>query len=330
MTSATLPVSSLIGANLAWVRQDFGPMDALIQDIKEHGIRQPILIRPDYQVLDGARRLVAAASAKVQYAPIVQCHTWERFEENFRPAAPDAYPMTWIEIRDLLDLSLRPLYQDYRYRKANETRDRKRMHGDDGRTEKQRNGGYSHFVNATASLFGAEPLYMKMLADHTKRLANIKGTAPELYASMVATIQALPAARRPQLAYVRVLKTVLDRYLRGEDPADVTAKLFAEQMEIIGRTGGPSYAKKKRNLVNPTFPEIPVDVIANFVAMLETLGEQGEQWRNFKLLQPAQAAKLLDSFERTVLAISRLYRFRRRMESALAAYREHHPIPGEV
>lgn len=327
MTSATLPVSSLIGANLAWVREDFGQMDDLIADIKQHGIRQPILIRPDYLVLDGARRLVAAAQAKVQYAPIVQCLTWERFEEHYRPLAPDAYPMTWLEIRNLIDVLLRPLYQDFRYRKGLATRDQRRAAGlpPQGR---DREKGYSHFISATAALFNTEPLYMKMLNDHVKRLHNIKASDPGLYASMVAEIVALPPARRVDLTNVRVLKTVLDRFARGEDSAEVTAKLFTEQMTFIADTGGPSY-RPKRNTVNPKYPAVPASVVRNFTDMLVTLGEQGEGLRNFKITSSAQAAVLQGSFEDIVLAISRLYRLRRRVESAIELHNSN-KIPGEV
>jgi hypothetical protein len=315
MTSATLPVSSLVGANLAWVRTDFGDMAALTADIKKNGIRQPVLVAPDYLALDGARRLVAAAKLRITYVPVVICYTWEQFVQHYKPLEPDAYPMTWLEIRDLIDRVLRPIYQEFRYRKAHETRVFRRA----TRTSnpEKRGYSYSHFINATAELFDVQPVHMKMLNDNMKRLHTLQETNPQVTKLLIEAIVAMAPDQRRNFSNIRVLKTVLDRcfQLEGTGQQLEAGEMLVAQIAALSNGGPP--VRRKKNTLDTNAPVIPLGVVRGFTEMLETLGQQAEEFRNFRPTTAYQIGEMVQFLDRVVQANARLYRLRRRMESAL-------------
>lgn len=316
MLHATLPVSSLVSANLAWVRSDFGPLEELVRDVKEHGIKQPVLIAPDYLVLDGARRLRAAEKVGVKFAPVIICHTWEKFVDNFKPMAPDAYPMNWVEIADLINRVLRPIYQEFRYRTANTTRDQRRLKGEPAPDPRVREYNYSNFIIAVAEIYGALPVHIKMLNDNVKRLHKLNDVEPELVGNLVAAINNIGPEHRRDLALIRVLKTVLDRHKRGRENATEAGNLLTAQIEASGTR---NYARKKKNVLDPDAPVVSLGVIRNFADMLNTLCAQADEFRNFKPTTAYQIAEFTEAHDLVEQATGRLYRLRRRMQSALPA-----------
>lgn len=314
---ATLPVSSLVGANLAWVRSDFGPMEDLITDVKAHGVKQPILVAPDYLVLDGARRLVAASQAGTQYATIIICHTWEIFVDNFKPMEPDAYPMTWLEIGDLINRVLRPIYQEYRYRTANLTRDLRR----EGKLPTPENPNirqynYSNFMVAVAGLLEVQPVHLKMLTDNVKTLHDLQATDPAVVGILAGAISEMSPEHRRDLSLIRVLKTVLHRYKRGTLNHAEAGNLLTAQVQASGAMG---YARRKKNMLDEEAPVIALGVVRSFAELLNTVCAQGDDFRNFRPTTQYQKQEFKRAYESIVTSTGKLYRLRRRMESALTA-----------
>lgn len=317
--TATLPVSSLVGANLAWARQDFGPMPELIADIKKHGIRQPVLIRPDYLVLDGARRLVAAARLKITYAPIIICTTWEQLKEHYHPTE-DAYPMNWIEIRDLVVNTLRPVYQEYRFRQAAIKRDTQAGQPHPGR----RIYSYSGFTVACAELFNVQPVHMKMLNEYVKRLLELKATEPALAKDLSAAIAGMPPELRRHLPHVRILKAVLDQHIPGTTSPLVTTELMTAQLAAALAPVPLSTARTHRNRLDSEAPPVPLGVIRNYAEMLQTLCQQATGFRNFKITTKHQTEEFLRVLQMITASTGPLYQLRRRMEQVVPA----NQIPG--
>lgn len=307
-------MSSLVGANLAWVRTDFGPMDDLLADVKKHGVRQPVLIQPDYLCLDGARRLVAAAKTKQTYVPVIICHTWEQLQEHFSPFAPGAYPMTWMEIRDLATRVLRPIYQEYRYRRTTARKDEMAAVGLE--RSGKREYSYSGFTMAVAQLFGAQPVHVKMLHDNIKRLYDYQATEPDLVKGLTELITTLPPEHRQKFASIRILKAVLDRHRDGASVAETVAFMDAQIATLTGAEGA-TFVPRKKSKLDPAAPPVPLGVIRNWAEMLETVCQQADGFRNFNLHTQHQIDEFIKQFERVTIANGRLYRLRRRMESAI-------------
>lgn len=325
MTYAELPVSSLVNANPTWARQDFGPIDALAADIRQHGLQEPILVAPDYLVLDGARRLAAATMNKMVYVPVVICRTWEALIERFRPTASSAYPLTWLEIAVVIEHILRPVYQEFRYRMSNMTRDARRLEGEMGGQGDVREHGYSYFTMAVAQAFNAQPVHIKMLRDNVRRLQNLQDSDPQLVAVMSKAIQEIEPAHRRDLALVRVLKTTLDRYLRGRESAPAAADLLRDQVAAMGNQSGVlRYTRRKKNTIDASAPVVGLGVIRNFAEVLSNLTQQAETFRNFNPVTKHQIEQFTIAYQTVVNANAQLYRLRRRMESAL-----HNSTPGE-
>lgn len=314
---ATLPVSSLVTANLAWVRSDFGSMEELTASVKGKGVIEPVLVAPDYLVLDGARRLVAASQTGTPYVPVVICHTWEIFAEHFKPMAPGTYPMTWLEIADLINRILRPIYQEYRYRMANHTRDLRRA----GKLPTPENPNireynYSNFIVAVAGLLEAQPVHLKMLTDNVKILHDLQATDRALVSTLMSAINEIAPEHRRDLSLIRVLKTVLHRYKRGTLNHAEAGNLLMAQVQASGAMG---YVRRKKNMLDEEAPVIALGVIRSFAELLGTVCAQGDAFRNFRPTTQYQKKEFQKAYESIVTSTGKLYRLRRRMESALTA-----------
>lgn len=117
----TLPVRLIKNANPAYVRRDVLQDAEYLKKIKqsvvhEGGLKLPILITPDYQVIDGAVRLEAYDLLGWAKIEVIAAHEWETVKQYFlrvRELETIGFipkPMRWLDQEDLIGRLLRPLY----------------------------------------------------------------------------------------------------------------------------------------------------------------------------------------------------------------------------
>lgn len=72
----TLPIDHLLNANPSWIREDLGDLAPLMKSMKKEGQQQPVLVDETYRVIDGARRVVAAANLGWSSVHVVVAHSF--------------------------------------------------------------------------------------------------------------------------------------------------------------------------------------------------------------------------------------------------------------
>ena len=81
-----LPIRDILNANPAWIRgsdEQLGDLSELKSSIQELGVKVPVLLEPDYRVLDGARRLLAASDLGHEVVPVVIINDWDQAYKQF-------------------------------------------------------------------------------------------------------------------------------------------------------------------------------------------------------------------------------------------------------
>jgi ParB family transcriptional regulator, chromosome partitioning protein len=120
MTGRPVPVDSnhihveLIERNPYQPRKDFDPesLSELVDSIKQHGVLQPLLVRPagsQYQLIAGERRLLAARQAGLETVP---CRVLELEDQGMCEAALEEN----LKRKDLNVLEKAQAFQDYLHR----------------------------------------------------------------------------------------------------------------------------------------------------------------------------------------------------------------------
>jgi hypothetical protein len=122
--------------------------------------------------------------------------------------------------------------------------------------------------------------------------------------------------QRRNFSNVRVLKAVLDRCFRTEGGQLEAGEMLVAQIQALSTNGGP-LVRKKKNMLDTNAPVIPLGVLRGFTEMVETLGQQAEEFRNFRPTTAYQISEMVQYLDRLVQANARIYRLRRRVESAL-------------
>jgi hypothetical protein len=127
--SVTLPVRQIIDSNLAWVRQDVGPLDDELQaHMKRHGLLLPVLLTKDMVVADGARRIVRAQRLGWKTIPVRVTSDWDVVNAHFArqrelaAAGVPTQPMTWEETLELAAGPMDELYARRRLERNRQTR----------------------------------------------------------------------------------------------------------------------------------------------------------------------------------------------------------------
>lgn len=137
MSTSKVPIRSIFNSNVAFVRDDptIG-LDELIADIKKNGLMFPILLAPDFQVLDGARRLHAYKALGEKEISVTVANNWSQIREYFtkinkaeKEEGAPYRPMTWFETIYLTKNLLPNFYVQERIRLANLARKRNKETG---------------------------------------------------------------------------------------------------------------------------------------------------------------------------------------------------------
>lgn len=323
MTTAQLDIQTILNSNASWVRRDFGPMDELVESIKAEGIKTPILIAGDYLVYDGARRLMAAKTLGRDMIPVQFCRSWVSLLAGMIDAhnAKDTYPMTWFELRDLWDRLLKPVHEVYRRYSATASRRRNRI---DGTMHQER--AYSGFTTDLAKIYEVTPANLKLLRDALHRLELLRATEPEWVEELTTVIEEVNTHGR-YIIQARVLKNVLEWVSQNKYTQEQGLRLFRSQLQTAPidrpmRNRRPGLKPPAKSLsINPNAPMVPLSAIKNFADLLAQVTQQGDAIRNFNVTVRWRSDYLAE-IESINTSIRRLYRLRRRLESAFQQ-----PIP---
>lgn len=116
-----LPIEHLRNANLRWIREDLGDLDALAKSMKRSGQLFPVIVDPTYRVLDGARRIEAATKLGWHEVYVICTSDFDTIADQLEAARQSAMPMTWLEIMELREI-LRALYAPISHQQAVQTK----------------------------------------------------------------------------------------------------------------------------------------------------------------------------------------------------------------
>ena len=160
-----VPIDLIKNANPVFARSDFGDLHGLAKDIQSRDLQGPILLDSTYQVLSGARRVMALDMLGIREAPAISTDNWPTIRDHMiaeveRDATGEwpLKPMNWDELLRLRKI-LNPIYDHYR--RANPPADRNRR----GAGRKARVLGYSKIVQDLSSMTGIEqPKLVALLA----------------------------------------------------------------------------------------------------------------------------------------------------------------------
>lgn len=314
VAAPTIQISDLLNANAGWARDDMGDIDALTQDIRKRGVLIPIVVAaPDYLVLDGARRIVAAQQAGLKQVPMTWCRDWPTAVEALKVSVqqPDAYPMTWAELLVVWDHIFKPLSNKYRYHIGNVV---SRRNG----TKKPRGIGYSDYGVQLAEIYSTTPGAIKTFRDGWSLLRNTQESEPEFYAKMteaIATVMKDPANR--DIPRGRQIKYAVHRIqMHGlRTTVEEVVQTFCDMVtgpQITGKRATTSYLSRG-SYVHRSEPPVASATIHNWVMKLEQLAQQGDLFLNFK--EDEAAANALAG--RITVAVRQIHATRRRLENSI-------------
>lgn len=117
-----IKITSITDMNPAYIRRDMGDLRQLAQSLKDVGPKIPILLTGSFLILDGARRIEAAKLLGWTEYPAIVTDDWWEIRDHFiftrkqeKVLNLPIKPMRWMEIADLIDLTLRPAYRPVRF-----------------------------------------------------------------------------------------------------------------------------------------------------------------------------------------------------------------------
>lgn len=79
----SLPLRTILNANPAWNRGDLGDLTELEGSIRLRGLVLPVLVTPDAQVIDGARRVEVLRQLERPSVPVKMANTWQDVVDYF-------------------------------------------------------------------------------------------------------------------------------------------------------------------------------------------------------------------------------------------------------
>lgn len=302
-------------------------MDALVEDIRTNGIKQPILIAEDYLVFDGARRIVAAQRLKMTHVPVIFCKDWATLKQALTAAqaAGGTYPMNWMEYRDLWERVFKPLHETHRRGRAAATRRRNTALLLERQAESY---NYSGFTQDLAAIYNVTPASIKMLRDSLRRI-DMLAAKPQYVSFRDGIHQILIDANvnGRHLNHGRTLKTIVHRLQIGTYSEEEALKDFETKISLNDPERTARFGRRVRNLLDPEAPVVALATIKNFAELLDQVANQATQLRNFhdserhRRAYKKICAQILGSTQK-------IYRLRRRLESVLDAPTTIEEIPG--
>lgn len=291
--TAQLEVRQILNANPAWARTNLGPLDKLTVSIERHGIKNPILVKPDFLVIDGARRVVVASNLGMETVPIIVCHSWEEVRKYFNPIAPDCHPMDWPDLIDLWYEILNPIHSVVQRSQALVTRR--------SGIVKEKRDSYSGFVAELAEIYNVAPSTIKTIRDYVRRVERKRLEYPIFTGEVTKWYPTGEAAR--DLTLIRGLKMVMENICLGIMTEEEALDVFQRRMN--GEQIPHSRRAKPRKAVSTTPRNFTT--ITTFAEMLENLATEADGFHVF-MVSANEANEIVTRLSRSLTEIGRMKR----------------------
>lgn len=229
--TSRVAIKAIFNANVAYTRRSPGDLSELTASISKKGMLIPVLLDPDYLVIDGARRVHSADELRWDYVPAVVTSDWRVVQQHLlltRAAEVKlpSLPMTWIELAELYRTTLTRLYEPIRRAESGQKAAQNR-----GKGKKPAPWSYPKFMVEAAAMLGmTEPeLYgMNTIGGHLDKLRAI---SEEAYAEGVAKVARVEETSHAPWEAARTLL----RFRKGVNEPHVAAdtKLAAKQLTVM-------------------------------------------------------------------------------------------------
>jgi ParB-like nuclease family protein len=127
-SDVSLPLQTILDANPAWNRDELGSLDDLELSVRRLGLTLPVLVTPDVEVIDGARRVEVAYRLGMSTVPVKTASTWQEVVDYFIQARGleasglPFKPLKIMEFGSLVNGCLYRLLKRDSVERANETK----------------------------------------------------------------------------------------------------------------------------------------------------------------------------------------------------------------
>lgn len=322
----TLSIKEIHNANPVWVRESdtIKPLDKLKQSLREEGMVLPVLLRNDFVVLDGARRIEAARLLGWNEVPVIVAHDWDTvlsyYERlNKLDGAQPAKPMRWVELNELWSTLLKPLHNKARQGRQYAERTRRahlRAQGVDEAQIFERTSAYTGYTNDCADMFQVRPIHVKLIRDIFNTIGRLKVTRPEVaepFDQLVAKAEKIGIKTTSTVRhFVRNLShgVPLDKALSKAEAALSNAHDAPWRLAHKSDQRGPRVRPAKPEIVHPG---VGLSVLRNLNRLLEQVSQEAHRFHQFTDEVDPAAVKSIAYDIKT--SISRIQSMRRRMEA---------------
>lgn len=231
-----VPIALILNANPAFVRGDdiHKGLDALAADIRQFGLQQRILLDPNYQIIDGARRVLACDRLGMTHIPAVSTSDWPTIRDHMiatrkaeKALGIMPLPYRWAQLADWYNRVLKPLAAPHERERANASRKAKTTQAAGGRTRSLT----LHEITQMAG--GLNESRLSDILRVASTLVRIKAVAPDMYDAGVAYAErAEESGEAPSRAVLQLVK-FLDREAVTATTAD--RKVADQQMALIAK-----------------------------------------------------------------------------------------------
>lgn len=241
----TLPVRLIKNANPAYVRRDVLQDAEYLKKLKqsvlhEQGLRLPILITPDYQVIDGAIRLEVYDLLGWTKIPVIVAHDWETARQYFlrvrelEAAGFIPRPMRWMDQEDLIQRLLKPLYAPVSKAQMSATLRQVRR---GGTLPPEASGRLNSRIYGDLRLmFGESISMLEVLRDLRSTIKAGSRISPRLGAELQDLVERSELAGDGRHSALALVRKALKASGKVVHPADL--KVATEQVERIERIIG--------------------------------------------------------------------------------------------
>lgn len=326
MSSDTrLPIRDLCNANPAWLRsrENLRNLDALARSLAKSGMLQPVLVRPDFVVLDGARRLLAAEKLGWTEVPVVMANSWSVVKKYYaqlnelEAELPGLnVPLHWVELDELWSVLFKPVHQATRTAQAVTERRRRAKLRQQGLTEKKvvhhdSDAAYTGYVIDLADMFKMRPIHVKLIRDifHSYRVLQKQDPAA------LGPFQKLLAMGEQ---YGIQTSSTIRMYMRNVRGGMSVQEAEEKARHSLGNAFGAPWRKTRRvKEAHAELREVTAHVsigketVQNLTKLLDQISLEASRFHEFAVDQATVGQISID----VRIAVNRINAMRRRLEA---------------
>lgn len=312
-----LPVRDVRNANPAWVRQDLGNLTSLKTSLAREGMVLPILVLPNFVVVDGARRLVAAEKLHWREVPVIVANEWETVPVYYsraqqlredQPRLP-RLTMRWVELVDLADRILSQAYAEKRLEIRRKTIEERRKLRDQG-VDPGPSYNHSAFVASCSIMLGYGSSDLRTIREIYSMINRIQEQDPQLGEQLLAVAEETEQENAGLYGLLRMVREIkngrpFENYKRGkpkrrlsDPPANKAPRTYGADGKEHGRTA-------------------TVQTITNLSTLLTSISTEAQVYTSVEI-RGGQESGIKDAIEEIRTAVNHINSYRRLLEAAIA------------